>query len=96
MYDGDRYTLVLEFESSLEDDKWEAFQPKIQSFFGPGIEARLTKTEKVGDSATWLPGLGLCTHTPLHQCARCRCLPQLCCIFCHDTAFVHLSRSPWP
>lgn len=58
VYDGDRYTLVLEFESSLEDDKWEAFQPKIQSFFGPGIEARLTKTEKGQDVALVCDGSG--------------------------------------
>jgi hypothetical protein len=31
-----RYTLVLEFESKLEWDKWEERQAKFQSFFGPG------------------------------------------------------------
>lgn len=41
-----RYTLVLEFESKLEWDKWEEKVPKFTSFFGPGIEARLAQTER--------------------------------------------------
>lgn len=43
------YTLVLEFESKLEMDKWEEFQPKIQSFFGPGVEAILGFKDKVAE-----------------------------------------------
>lgn len=41
-----RYTLVLEFESKLEWEKWEEKQAKFQTFFGPGIEALLAQTEK--------------------------------------------------
>ncbi|GBF99544.1 hypothetical protein Rsub_12350 [Raphidocelis subcapitata] len=41
-----RYTLVLEFESKLDWAKWEEKQAKFQSFFGPGIEARLAQTER--------------------------------------------------
>ncbi|KAI8473727.1 MAG: hypothetical protein J3K34DRAFT_375305 [Monoraphidium minutum] len=44
--DEGRYTLVLEFESKMEWEDWETRVPKIQSFFGPGIEARLGQTEK--------------------------------------------------
>ncbi|GIL63449.1 hypothetical protein Vafri_17502 [Volvox africanus] len=52
------YTLVLEFSSSLEADKWEAFRPKIQSFFGPGIIARLDKTDGGMDVALVCDGSG--------------------------------------
>uniref|UniRef100_A0A7S3VUY5 Uncharacterized protein n=1 Tax=Dunaliella tertiolecta TaxID=3047 RepID=A0A7S3VUY5_DUNTE len=37
------YALILEFESSIDMSIWEEKQPKIQSFFGPGIVARVTK-----------------------------------------------------
>lgn len=40
-----RYSLVLEFVGPLEWAKWEAFQPKFQSFFGPGLTATLAKTD---------------------------------------------------
>ncbi|GLC39680.1 hypothetical protein PLESTB_001861300 [Pleodorina starrii] len=52
------YTLVLEFSSSLETDKWEAFQPKLQSFFGPGIRAVLAKSEAGMDVALVCDGSG--------------------------------------
>lgn len=39
------YTLVLEFEAKLDMDKWDERQPKFQSFFGPGIIARIAKLE---------------------------------------------------
>lgn len=35
---------MLEFESKLEAEKWPLFQPKLQSFFGPGVEAKLETT----------------------------------------------------
>eukprot|EP00879_Flechtneria_rotunda_P009985 GHRR01010441.1.p1 GENE.GHRR01010441.1~~GHRR01010441.1.p1 ORF type:complete len:279 (+),score=55.36 GHRR01010441.1:125-961(+) len=40
------YTLVLEFESKLELSVWEERQPKIQSFFGPGVIAKIVQTEQ--------------------------------------------------
>lgn len=40
-----RYSLVLEFVGPLEWDKWEPFQAKFESFFGPGITATLAKTD---------------------------------------------------
>ncbi|EFJ39742.1 hypothetical protein VOLCADRAFT_108512 [Volvox carteri f. nagariensis] len=52
------YTLVLEFSSSLDTDKWEVFRPKIQSFFGPGIVAALAKTEAGMDVALVCDGSG--------------------------------------
>eukprot|EP00195_Chlamydomonas_chlamydogama_P013039 CAMPEP_0202902264 /NCGR_PEP_ID=MMETSP1392-20130828/16755_1 /ASSEMBLY_ACC=CAM_ASM_000868 /TAXON_ID=225041 /ORGANISM="Chlamydomonas chlamydogama, Strain SAG 11-48b" /LENGTH=283 /DNA_ID=CAMNT_0049589005 /DNA_START=115 /DNA_END=966 /DNA_ORIENTATION=- len=52
------YSLVLEFESSLEMSKWEERQPKFQSFFGPGIIARLDKTDKGMDVALICDGSG--------------------------------------
>lgn len=46
------YTLVLEFESTLEMAQWEERQPKIESFFGPGVVAKLDKTSAGVD--VWL------------------------------------------
>ena len=43
--EGGSYTLVLEFKSSFDYSKWEAVQGKFQSFFGPGIIARMEKTD---------------------------------------------------
>jgi len=43
------YTLVLEFEAKLTPEQWEERQPKIQSFFGPGITARIELTEQGAD-----------------------------------------------
>lgn len=40
------YCLTLEFESKLELSIWEDRQPKIQSFFGPGILAKVLPTEQ--------------------------------------------------
>lgn len=40
-----RYSLVLEFKSGLDLEKWEERLSKFQSFFGPGIQAKLEKTE---------------------------------------------------
>ncbi len=45
------YTLVLEFSSAMELDTWNKFQPKIQSFFGPG-EPVMTANEHCGHDAT--------------------------------------------
>lgn len=43
---------MMEFESpKLGEDEWEKRQPKFQSFFGPGIEAVLEKTDKGMDVA---------------------------------------------
>mmetsp|Transcript_502 Transcript_502/g.1093 ORF Transcript_502/g.1093 Transcript_502/m.1093 type:complete len:289 (+) Transcript_502:82-948(+) len=53
------YALVLEFESEkMPQDAWEKFQPKIQSFFGPGIYATLTPTDKGMDVALVSDGSG--------------------------------------
>ncbi|MEM9903947.1 MAG: DUF2854 domain-containing protein [Cyanobacteria bacterium P01_D01_bin.44] len=39
------YALVLEFDSPrMPLDKWQAKQPKIQTFFGPGIRADIEQT----------------------------------------------------
>ena len=46
------YALVLEFDSpEIPFEKWEAQQPKIQTFFGPGI---LAEVEDLGESQTRL------------------------------------------
>ena len=39
---------VLEFESKpeLTQEMWDQRQPKLQAFFGPGIVAALTPTDK--------------------------------------------------
>lgn len=50
---------MLEFSSTLEPEKWEVFQPKIQSFFGPGIQAKLTKTSAGMDAALICDGSGV-------------------------------------
>lgn len=52
------YTLVLEFSGPLEFAKWEEFQPKIQSFFGPGVIAKLDKTEAGVDVSLVCDGSG--------------------------------------
>jgi hypothetical protein len=52
------YTLVLEFESSIQLSQWEEFQPKIQSFFGPGIVATVAKTSTGADVALIADGSG--------------------------------------
>lgn len=42
------YTLVLEFENNgLDLAKWEERQPKFQSFFGPGIVAKISQVRGV-------------------------------------------------
>lgn len=53
------YTLIMEFESpKMTNDEWEKFQPKIQTFFGPGITATLTPTEQGMDVALITDGSG--------------------------------------
>mgnify|MGYP001806769572 CR=1 FL=1 len=52
------YALVLEFSSTLDEAKWNEFQPKIQSFFGPGIVATVTKTGAGVDVALICDGSG--------------------------------------
>lgn len=47
--EGGMYTLVLEFKSTFEFSKWEERQGKLQSFFGPGITARVEKTDAGAD-----------------------------------------------
>lgn len=40
------YTLVLEFDSPyVPIEKWEEKQPKIESFFGPGITAEVSQED---------------------------------------------------
>jgi hypothetical protein len=54
-----RYTLVLEFESKeMTEQMWTERQPKIQSFFGPGITAALTKSTQGMDVALTVDGSG--------------------------------------
>lgn len=45
----DMYSLVLEFEAKLDVETWTQYQPKIQSFFGPGIVAKIEMTDKGAD-----------------------------------------------
>ncbi len=52
------YTLVLEFESTLEMAQWEERQPKIESFFGPGVVAKLDKTSTGVDVSLICNGSG--------------------------------------
>eukprot|EP00882_Tetradesmus_deserticola_P007589 GHRQ01007993.1.p1 GENE.GHRQ01007993.1~~GHRQ01007993.1.p1 ORF type:complete len:282 (+),score=110.28 GHRQ01007993.1:546-1391(+) len=40
------YCLTLEFASKLELPVWEDRQPKFQSFFGPGVVAKVLPTEQ--------------------------------------------------
>lgn len=56
-----QYTLVMEFQTKKEqmtDDMWEQRVDKIQSFFGPGIVAKLTSTDKGMDVALICDGSG--------------------------------------
>lgn len=39
-------------QTELEEEKWAEFQPKLQSFFGPGIVAKVAKTGQGAD--VWL------------------------------------------
>ena len=45
MSPGGRYSLVLQFTATgrrpLSEEVWNEKLPKFQSFFGPGIEAKL-------------------------------------------------------
>ena len=59
------YTLVLEFESKLEEPQWQERQPKIQSFFGPGA-APAGAHSAAGIVHMW----GL--HGQICGCAECR------------------------
>ncbi len=52
------YTLVLEFKSTLDFKQFEERQSKFQSFFGPGIIAKLEKTEKGVDVMLICDGSG--------------------------------------
>lgn len=56
--DGLQYTLVLEFDAELEEEKWTAKIPKFQSFFGPGIVAKLAMTESGADVELICDGTG--------------------------------------
>lgn len=58
MTDG-AYTLVMEFESQkMTREEWEKFQPKFDTFFGPGIFTSLTTTEQGMDVALISDGSG--------------------------------------
>mmetsp|Transcript_21181 Transcript_21181/g.37722 ORF Transcript_21181/g.37722 Transcript_21181/m.37722 type:complete len:285 (-) Transcript_21181:135-989(-) len=53
------YTLVMEFESpKMTVEQWEKFQPKFQSFFGPGVIATLAPKEGGMDVALMCDGSG--------------------------------------
>ncbi len=52
------YTLVLEFESKLEPEKWIERQAKFQSFFGPGIIAKIDITGAGADVSLICDGTG--------------------------------------
>lgn len=52
------YTLVLEFESKIEMSEWDSRQPKLQSFFGPGVVAKLTQVVGGVDVALICDGTG--------------------------------------
>jgi len=53
------YTLVLEFESPrMSQEEWEKFQPKFQTFFGPGVIATLAPKEGAMDVALVCDGSG--------------------------------------
>ena len=56
---GNFYTLVLEFESTLDFDKWEQRRDKFESFFGPGIVAEMQKTARGVDVLLASDGSGL-------------------------------------
>lgn len=56
-----RYTLVLEFRTKKEQmtqEMWDQRQEKIQSFFGPGVIAKLIPTEQGQDVALVCDGSG--------------------------------------
>lgn len=52
------YTLVLEFQSTLDEVKWQDRVPKFQGFFGPGIVAKTTMTETGADVYLIVDGSG--------------------------------------
>lgn len=54
----DNYTLVLEFAAKLEAEKWQERQAKFQSFFGPGIVARIETTPAGADVYLICDGTG--------------------------------------
>jgi hypothetical protein len=60
--DGGAYSLVLEFESPNKDqmglDQWATRVYKFQSFFGPGIVAKLADTPRGADVALVADGSG--------------------------------------
>ena len=58
MSNGSYYTLVLEFETKLELEKWEQRRDKIESFFGPGIIAELQQTAQGVDVLLVTDGSG--------------------------------------
>jgi hypothetical protein len=55
---GSYYTLVLEFESKLDMEKWEQRRDKFESFFGPGIIAELQQTAQGVDVLLVTDGSG--------------------------------------
>jgi hypothetical protein len=58
--DGDRYTLVLDFETKegMEDEEWVSRREKIETFFGPGITVELLSKEGGQEVALVCDGSG--------------------------------------
>lgn len=56
--DGAQYTLVLEFDAELKEAQWTSKIPKFQSFFGPGIIARLVMRDTGADVELICDGTG--------------------------------------
>merc|ERR1711871_319903 len=54
---GGKYSLVVEFKNKqgFDTTSWAQRLPKFQSFFGPGIEARMSPRKR-----GWLPAAGTC------------------------------------
>lgn len=55
---GPFYTLVLEFEAEITEEQWKERIEKFQSFFGPGIKARLEMKDTGTDIALISDGTG--------------------------------------
>jgi len=56
--EGPQYTLILEFDAEIKEEQWSSKIPKFQSFFGPGIVAKLIMRDNGADIELICDGTG--------------------------------------
>ena len=56
--DRPQYTLVLEFRAELKEEQWSGKIDKFQSFFGPGVLAKLVMRDTGADVELICDGSG--------------------------------------